>query len=58
MVSLIKASKAWLGLLALLVLVSSTPPAALESSAQDAGTWAPVKIVYNSDVIGKIEPCG
>ena len=26
--------------------------------AQDTGDWKPVTIVYNSDIIGKIDPCG
>ena len=26
--------------------------------AQDTGGWKPVTIVYNSDIIGKIDPCG
>ena len=29
-----------------------------QSLAQDPGEWKPVTIVYNSDIIGKIEPCG
>ncbi len=26
--------------------------------AQDTGDWKSVTIVYNSDVVGKIDPCG
>jgi len=26
--------------------------------AQDTDDWKPVTIVYNSDIIGKIDPCG
>ncbi len=29
-----------------------------ETHAQDPGQWKPVTIVYNSDVGGKIDPCG
>ena len=46
------------GLLALLALFLSATLAPVPSSAQDAGDWLPVTIVYNSDVGGKIDPCG
>lgn len=58
MVSKLVERKGLLGALALLVLVAFAPPAALETAAQDAGDWTPVTIVYNSDVIGRIDPCG
>ncbi|MBC8424175.1 hypothetical protein H8E07_08640 [bacterium] len=56
--SITNAKKVWLGLLALLILLLSAPPAAVVTSAQETGDWSPVTIVYNSDVVGKIEPCG
>jgi len=46
------------GLLALLALFMSASLAPVPSSAQDAADWLPVTIVYNSDVGGKIDPCG
>jgi len=56
--SITNAKKVWLGLLALLVLVLSVPPAVVPTSAQETGNWSPVTVVYNSDVVGKIDPCG
>lgn len=45
-------------LLVLLALCMSATLSPAQAPAQDAGDWLPVTIVYNSDVGGKIEPCG
>lgn len=44
--------------LILTALVLAAIDAAPEARAQNAPDWKPVTIVYNADVVGKIEPCG
>jgi hypothetical protein len=44
--------------LALLALALGTGAAAAQAPVQNTGDWLPVTIVYNSDVVGKIDPCG
>ena len=43
-----------LALLGLATLAGGGQPGA----AADDGAWTPVTIVYEGDVVGKIEPCG
>ncbi len=48
----------WALMLVICSLLLSGLLSSSNSYAQDPGEWKPVTIVYNSDIIGKIEPCG
>ena len=44
--------------LVLAILAVVLGAAAEEARAQATDDWVPVTIIYNSDVQGKVEPCG
>ncbi len=58
MPSLTHKKSVWAFMLVMLALGSHITPTLAQAPEPGNDEWLPVTIVYNSDVIGKIEPCG